>query len=282
MYYGKNWQIENGLENRIKEGRKQKVRIGICDDEKEIREELKAKIRARLGEQSVGRNADQVFGCYRTVEIISYETGEALLADENVPDILFLDIQMPGKNGMETAGELRRKKKGMLLIFITALEEYVFQAFDVGAFHYLVKPFLDEKFYEVLDKAVTEYEENRQADQKNADRESRYIVVKTRGSRTKVILDTILYAEVFNRKIVLYTTEDEVEYYGKMAELQKRLGEDFYRTHRGYLVNLKYVKKYDASSVILENGVQVIMSKQQFPSFVKAYLRYNKRDGREA
>lgn len=250
------------------------MRIGICDDEKAIREGLTAKTRERF--------KNRTFGCCETAEIISYATGEALLADENVPDILFLDIQMPGRNGMETAGELRRKKKGMILVFITALEEYVFQAFDVGAFHYLVKPFSDERFCEVLDRAVTEYEENRQADRKNADRESRYMVVKTRGSRMKVILDTILYAEVFNRKIVLYTTEDEVEYYGKMAELQKRLGEDFYRTHRGYLVNLKYVKKYDASSVILENGVQVIMSKQQFPGFVKAYLRYNKRDGREA
>ena len=250
-----------------KEGWKQKVRIGICDDEKEIREGLKAKIKKRTGDQ---------------VRIDSYETAEELLADEDVPDILFLDIQMPGKDGMEAAGELKKKKKGMILIFITALEEYVFQAFDVGAFHYLVKPFSDEKFFAVLDKAVAEYEEKGQENQKNADRESRYMVVKTKGSRVKVILETILYAEIFNRKIVLYTTEDEVEYYGKMTELQKRLGEDFYRTHRGYLINMKYVKKYDASSVILENGKQVIMSKRQFPGFVKAYFRYNKREGGEA
>lgn len=250
------------------------MRIGICDDEKEIREELKAKIKERIG--------SSVSDCGRMGEIVSYGTGEELLADENVPDILFLDIHMPGKDGMEAAGELRRKKKGLILIFVTALEEYVFQAFDVGAFHYLVKPFSDERFYNVLDKAVAEYEENRQEDHKNADREKRYMVVKSRGSRIKVILDTILYAEVFNRKIVLYTTEGEVEYYGKMTELQTRLGEDFYRTHRGYLVNFQYVKKYDSSSVMMENGKQVIMSKQQFSGFVKAYLRYNKREGREA
>lgn len=249
------------------------MRIGICDDEKEIREELKVKIKERIG--------SPVSDCSGLGEIVSYETGEELLSDENVPDILFLDIHMPGKDGMEAAGELRRKKKGLILIFVTALEEYVFQAFDVGAFHYLVKPFSDERFYEVLDKAVAEYEENRREDHKNADREKRYMVVKTRGSRIRVILDTILYAEVFNRKIILYTTEGEVEYYGKMAELQTRLGEDFYRTHRGYLVNFQYVKKYDASGVIMENGKQVIMSKKQFPGFVKAYLRYNKREGRE-
>jgi len=249
------------------------VRIGICDDEKEIRKGLETKIRCKL--------KDQVKDSYKAGEIVSYRTGEELLADEDVPDILFLDIQMPGINGMEAAKELRKKKRGLILIFITALEEYVFQAFDVGAFHYLVKPFSDERFYDILDKAVEEYEENERkgrADQKDADRESRYMVVKTKGSRIKVILDTIMYAEVFNRKIVLHTTEDIVEYYGKMAELQKRLGEDFYRTHRGYLVHFKYVKKYDSANVFLEDGTHIIMAKQQFPGFVKAYLKYNKRE----
>mgnify|MGYP002933456356 CR=1 FL=1 len=63
---------------------------------------------------------------------------------------------MPRKNGMEIARELRRKDKNMFLIFVTALEEYVFQAFDVEAFHYLVKPIEDRKFNEVLQKATVE------------------------------------------------------------------------------------------------------------------------------
>ena len=81
-------------------------------------------------------------------------SGEALLeADEQI-DILFLDIQMPGKNGMETARALRKRGMDTILIFVTAIEEYVFQAFDVGAFHYLVKPFEQEKFAEVLRNAI--------------------------------------------------------------------------------------------------------------------------------
>lgn len=241
------------------------MRIGICDDEEEIRNMLKIKIDA--------------YG--KSGEVVSYQSGEELLTEETMPDILFLDIQMPGIDGMETAYEVKKRKKESILIFVTALEEYVFQAFDVGAFHYLVKPFSDEKFYEILEKAIAEYEENKRVCKKDADRESRYMMVKTKGARIKVVFDTILYAEVFNRKIILYTTEGKVEYYGKMTELCSRLGEDFYRTHRGYLVNFKYVKKYDAAAVFLENGEQVIMAKQQFPGFVKAFLRYHKREGME-
>jgi len=71
---------------------------------------------------------------------VFFSSGEELLLSDKNIDILFLDIQMSGKDGMETARELRKKDKNMILIFVTAVEEYVFQAFDVGAFHYIVKP----------------------------------------------------------------------------------------------------------------------------------------------
>ena len=119
------------------------MRIAICDDEKEIRELL----------------GDKVRNLYPKAALTFYAAGEELLASKEQPDILFLDIQMPGKSGMETAVELRKKWRETVLIFVTALEEYVFRAFDVGAFHYLVKPFTDEKFAEVLKGAADRLEE---------------------------------------------------------------------------------------------------------------------------
>lgn len=230
------------------------MQIAICDDEESVRKILEEKIK------QYNPNG----------ETVSYSSGEQLLLAENPPDILFLDIQMPQKNGMEIARELRKKSEKIILIFVTAIEEYVFEAFDVGAFHYLVKPFSEEKFGEVIKRAIKQYEEN------NVDIQASEscIWVKTRGTSTKVWIKDIIYAEVFNRKIILHKTDGDLEYYGKMSELEKQVGNAFFRSHRAYLIHFKYVEKYNATTIYLEKGT-AIMAKQNYQEFVKRYLKYN-------
>ena len=154
-----------------------------------------------------------------TCVIESAKTGRSVieLAESFRPDVAVMDIQMPGKNGMETARILRQKNERMVLIFVTAVEEYVFQAFDVAAFHYLVKPFSDEKFEEVVKRAVRsieKYSEN-QSDEK-------YMMVQSGGSHMKVFLKDIVYAEVYNRKVIIHTRDTNIEYYGKLQELSEK------------------------------------------------------------
>lgn len=158
---------------------------------------------------------------------------------------------------------------------MTAMEEYVFQAFDVGAFHYLVKPFTDEKFYEVLTNAV-----NRMEEKGSGEKSQRYMMIHSGGSHIRILLDDIVYAEVFNRKVMLHMQDGDVEYYGKLSELEKTLGEDFFRPHRAYLIHFKYVVKYDASSITMTKGT-VLMAKANFTEFVRKYLKYNQRKGKE-
>jgi DNA-binding LytR/AlgR family response regulator len=235
------------------------MQIAICDDEKEIREHLGSKI------QKLCPNA-----------IINYyATGKDLLSAHTIPDILFLDIQMPEIDGMETATKLRKISKDTIIIFVTALEDYVFQAFDVGAFHYIVKPFNDEKLELILQNAIKQYNENTQ--KHNPFPKEKYIIIKNGGNHIKIFLDKIIYAEVFNRKIVIYLTDNEIEYYGKLSDLEKLLGEDFFRPHRSYLVHFKYVVKYNASTIYMEKG-KALMSKQNYSEFVKRYLKYNQRE----
>ena len=231
------------------------MQIAICDDEKEIREMLGEKVRK----------------LYPKAELSFYPSGQELLLSQKQTDILLLDIHMSGKNGMETAREFRRDHKNTILIFVTALEEYVFQAFDVGAFHYLVKPFDDEKFREVFRNAVKQFE--------NTDKEKPNLLINTGGKHITVNLEDLVYAEVFDRKIILHTTYGDIEYYGKMKELEEKAGEDFYRSHRAYLVNFHYIRKYDAATIDLVKG-QALMAKQNYKDFVKCYLHYNQRKGR--
>ncbi len=257
------------------------IKIAICDDETALRETLQRKIEKH---------------CYNAgipCQIYGFDSGDELLAQpaENIPNVLFLDIQMPGKDGMRTARDLRRKKRDILLIFVTALSEYVYEAFDVNAFHYLVKPFDDEKLYEVLDNALLQYAERTEraissaapqnesanqianAESQNSRTAPRAILVKRGGLSTKVLLTDIIYAEVFNRKIMLHTVNGDIEYYGKLTDLCEQTGADFYRTHRAYLVNLEYVEKYNADTVWLETDA-VPVSKKQFAGFVRQYMQY--------
>lgn len=235
------------------------MQIIICDDEKTIQ--------ALLQQKTARFFADKNIPC----EILCCGSGEEVLtlAEKGTAiDLLFLDIQMPGRNGMEIARILRRQHKEILIIFVTALSEYVYEAFDVDALHYLVKPFNDEKLYQVLDRAFRQHV--KQADEQSL---PRAILVKRGGVSTRVLLSDIIYAEVFNRKVMLHTINGDIEYYGKLADLSEQAGADFYRTHRAYLVNLKYVEKYDATTVWLEQGT-ALLSKKQFSGFVQQYMQY--------
>ncbi len=86
-------------------------------------------------------------------------------------------------------------------------------------------------------------------------------------------LEDIVYAEVFDRKIIIHTMDADIEYYGKMKDLEQKAGDEFYRPHRAYLVNFKYVRRYDAATIYLKKG-QALMAKQNYREFVKRYLRY--------
>ena len=244
------------------------VSITICDDDKTLQKLLQQKIEKFCADRN------------KSCRIVCCDSGEELL-NLPAPDILFLDIQMSGKNGMETARELRRRHEDTILIFVTAMSEYVYEAFDVNALHYLIKPFSDEKLQEVLEKALQQLhglaaiKEGQRKSEKPLENEesSKILLVKRGGLSTKVFLSDIIYAEVFNRKVMLHTINGEIEYYGKLTDLSEQAGADFYRTHRAYLVNLKYVEKYNATTVWLEQGT-ALLSKKQFSGFVQQYMQY--------
>lgn len=229
--------------------------IGICDDEKDVRAFLKQKI-----EQ------------YTDADILLYEDGEALMQSDTKPDILFLDIQMPGTDGMQIARQIREYDKSMQIVFVTGIENYVFEAFDVEALNYLVKPIDDKKL-----EAVLKIAQEKIANSIKPIDTRQSIVVSAGGIHTKIYLDDIIYAEVFNRKIMIHTTSENIEYYGKLTELEDMAGENFFRPHRAYLINMKYVERYDATNIYLEKG-QVLMAKQNYKNFVRRYMEYTMKE----
>ena len=226
--------------------------IAVVDDEKAIREHICGLVEEQQPES----------------RIEAYATGGELLASGKRFDIVFLDIQMEGMNGIEAARSLREKNANLgvedtVLVFITGIRDYVFDAFDLYAFQYLLKPIDEGKFAEVLERAVREAAKKK---------ERRVLFIKSRN----LTLDQseILYIESRAKKVEIHTAgaAQAVEIYAAMDELEGQLGENFYRCHRAYIVNMDCITEYDSESITLTNGDRVYLTKKKYGEFVKAYM----------
>ena len=239
------------------------LKIAVCDDEKNIRNYLLSLIR----EQNV------------KCEITEYASAEEYLSDGAEHDLLFLDIELDGSvsgmDGIGLARQIREKEQSRLpvIIFVTGHEKYVYDAFDVEAFQYLVKPVNEQRFAEVFrrvqDKILSETEQRKKT-----------LVIQYGGASKAIPLDNIFYMESQGHKILIYTKDREqadlrrLEYYAKISDLEEELRGRFCRIHKGYLVNLACVDEYSKTEILLTNGDRLPLSKYKYEGFVKAYLRF--------
>lgn len=195
--------------------------IGICDDEATMRRTLRIPLERKL--QLMGEE-------YR---ILEYDSGEALLSrsEADTLDILFLDIEMKQLNGMETAQALRRREADTTLIFVTAYPDFVFQGYEVHAFHYILKPCEEKKVADVLEQAVKERAKHGEA----------FFTVEQKSGIQRIPLKKIAAFCSDRRKVLVLTADGKVEFYGKLNEIEPTLPDYFIRIHNRYLVNLNLV-----------------------------------------
>lgn len=230
--------------------------IAVVDDESVIREHIREMIENKKPD------------CH----VACFSSAEALLNAAKPFDILFLDIQMDGMNGIEAAKEVREKNADTVLIFITGIKEYVFEALDLYAFHYLLKPVTKQKFAEVFVQALREAELRKM-------RRKKQLFINTRNKGITIDADNILYIESASRKVEIHTTQEIIEVYGALSELETQLGGAFYRCHRGYLVNMAHITEYNSDCITLTGGETIYLSKKKYGKFVNAYMWYLQNGG---
>ena len=231
------------------------IYIAICDDEKH----MSAHIRSCVSDFFRKKN--------RETSLRMFSSGEELLSYNGQIDILFLDIQMKGMDGMETARKLRADQFRGFLVFITVLKEMVFQSFEVQAYDYLVKPVDDKQFEKTMERLY--------ASMQNASEDS---LLVQKGYEGRIIpKDEIVFCEIIDRKIYLNLASGEVvDYYERIENLETKLDNRFYRCHRSYLINLKHLKGYKNGTACMDNGKEIPVSRLRSKEFSGVVLQYMK------
>ncbi len=229
------------------------MNIAICDDEKKFRKELRHLLEVQLDLMAL------------TYEIEEYESGNSLLAhvEEREPDVLFLDIEMPGMGGMETAKVLRNLGKKMLIIFITAYPDYVFQGYEVHAFHYILKPYEKKKLKEVLESAVKEL----------SAQEEKFYVIQQKSGTIRLNIREISYFKSDKRSVcVMLRKGEQLSFYEKLDEVEAELPDFFQRIHNRYLVNIHCISKVESTSCVC-CGEELPVSRRYKQSLAVAFAK---------
>lgn len=231
------------------------IHIAICDDEPHMSDAL----REMAAEFFRGKNRD--------IMISQFTSGEQLLRSQTNIDILFLDIQMEGVNGMETARRLRRRKFKGFLIFTTVLKEMVFESFEVQAFDYLVKPIGEKQFAKTMERLLASM----------LDAGGTSLLIQ-RGYESIIIPSgDIVFCEVIDRKVYVHLVSSEIiDFYDRIDHLETKLDDSFFRCHRSFLIHLKYLKSYKNGTAYMENGKQIPVSRLRSKEFSSVILRYMK------
>lgn len=232
-----------------------KFKIAICDDEQSQIEYITS---------LVGKWAEQ-FG-YSCV-IRPFSSAEAFLyayAEEKDYDILLLDVEMRGMSGIDLAKRIRRDSIRAEIVFITSHFEFCGEGYEVDALHYLVKPVSEEKLASVLTKAA-----------EKLSIEPPSVVIACEGETIKLYDEDILYVESFLHYIVIHTKEREYKIKESISTFEAKLSENFYRTHRSYIVSLKHIVRISRTAVWLNNGDELPLARGKYDDINRAFIEHN-------
>lgn len=229
------------------------IYIAICDDDKTMSNQIRIMASDFFGR----KNMD--------ITILQFSGGEELLKYDRRIDILFLDIQMKEMDGMETARRMRKRKFKGFLIFITILKEMVFESFEVQAYDYLVKPIEKAYFEKMMERLFVSLQSSS---------ETNLLVQKGYESRI-VPFEDIVFCEIIDRKVYLHLESSEVvDFYDRIENLETKLDDRFFRCHRSFLINMKYLKGYKNGRAYMNDGIEIPVSRLRSKEFSSVILQY--------
>lgn len=234
------------------------MRIAFCDDDLSVLNE----INVLLDKYRVERNLDVRYAAFQSPLELLAEIEKGMRFD-----ILFLDVIMPGENGIEAAREIRKYDTNVKIIFLTSSEEFAVQSYTVGAYFYQMKPIWEESFFRLMDVAVSECKKEQQQS----------LILRCKTGIVRVELERLEYCEVIGRTVLFHMKDGKVfERAGSLDELWGQLFplENFLRPHRSYIVNMDYVQTMSYKAIIMSDGADIPLPRGKYSELKDRYLEY--------
>ena len=234
------------------------IKIAFCDDELSVLNDL----RVLLDEYRVAFNQE--------IDYTAFQSPWDLLTEIERGthyDILFLDVVMPGQNGIDTATEIRNHDSSVKIIFLTSSKEFAVQSYTVDAYFYQLKPIWKESFFRLMDSAISSCEKER----------AQSLVLRCKSGIARIELRHIEFCEVNHRTLFIHLTNGNVlESSGHLDELSKKLDPfgSFLRAHRSYLINLEYVKNISSHAITMSSLSEIPIPHGKYQEIKDKYLEF--------
>ena len=180
-------------------------------------------------------------------------------------DVIFLDIEMPGSDGLEVAREIRSKDQSVGIIFITSLAQYAIEGYAVHAIDFMVKPVGYCNFSMKLEKAFRFIETHREQD----------ILINNKDGIFRLQVSDILYIEKERDYLLFHMIQECFRTRGSMRDIKEKMNNlSFSECTSGCLVHLHYVKRIGKDSVVLTSGQELPLSRRQKKEFTQDYIQF--------
>ena len=227
-------------------------RFAVCDDNADYAEYIEA-LAVQWARQTGA-----------AVETERFPSAEAFLfryEERRDFDVLLLDIEMTGMDGVELARAVRRDNDDVQIVFITGYTDYIAEGYEVSALHYLTKPVNEDKLFQVLTRAVGRLRRNEPA-----------LTLELPGETVRLPLGKIRWLEVLHNYVTIHAGQD---YTVKrpLGELEKELDNRFFRVGRSYILNLTCIQRVTRTEAELSTGERVPLPRGQYDKLNRAIIR---------